>query len=370
MDIPRVTVLMSVYNGERFLGEAIESIINQSYGNFEFLIINDGSTDSTLNIIKSYSDSRIVLINNIVNLGLTKSLNKGLSFAKGEFIARMDADDISHKSRFEKQVKYLDMHPEVVLLGSQARIINKEGIVLKSPKFRNRPTSAISIRFYCMFNNPFIHSSVIMRKNIIWNKYGGYSTSFSTSQDYYLWCRVLYEHDCRNLNEPLIDFRWHSKSISSNYSREDLNKISTAYRLAIIKGLGRTPNEKLINQWIMKINPCWYKKKFDIQYFIKHTDLMFKQFCSINDIAGEKEVLLLFKNYILLEVAYSTSGTDKFYSLYLFIRVCKSGFKTCYSDAPRYLIKLIFGSSIINNHNLTRAKILFRDVFVQPSEKN
>src|SRR3990170_6306785 len=103
---PEITVLMSVYNGERFLREAIESILNQTYRDFEFLIINDGSTDSSREIILSYNDPRIRLIDNELNIGLTRSLNKGLRLARGKYIARQDADDISFRKRLEKQVAF------------------------------------------------------------------------------------------------------------------------------------------------------------------------------------------------------------------------------------------------------------------------
>ncbi len=115
---PRVTVLMSVYNGEKYLREAIDSILNQTFKDFEFLIIDDGSTDSSADIIRSYTDFRIRLIQNEKNIGLTRSLNKGLKLAKGEYIARMDVDDISLPIRFEKQVSFLDKYEDVKLVGS------------------------------------------------------------------------------------------------------------------------------------------------------------------------------------------------------------------------------------------------------------
>jgi len=118
MDRPKISVIMSVYNGEKYLREAIESILNQTFRDFEFIIINDGSTDKTSEILSSYNDPRIVIINNKRNIGLTKSLNKGLKMVKGEYIARQDADDVSLPERLERMVNFLDMNRDVGLLGS------------------------------------------------------------------------------------------------------------------------------------------------------------------------------------------------------------------------------------------------------------
>ncbi|HKQ33129.1 MAG TPA: glycosyltransferase family A protein, partial [Thermodesulfobacteriota bacterium] len=115
---PKVTVLMTVYNGEKFLNEAIDGILNQTFRDFEFLIINDGSTDGSREIIKSYKDPRINLVDNESNIGLTASLNRGLSLAGGEYIARQDADDISLPERLEKQISILERNPDIALLGS------------------------------------------------------------------------------------------------------------------------------------------------------------------------------------------------------------------------------------------------------------
>ncbi|TNE70794.1 glycosyltransferase family 2 protein, partial [bacterium] len=137
---PVITCLMSVYNGEEFLREAMDSILDQTYTNFEFLIINDGSTDDTVPIIESYDDPRIRLIHNEVNIGLTKSLNKGIGLAKGEYIARMDADDISLPERFERQIE--------VLLNSKIDICGTQGYVgkLNNDYVTNLPTSDFFIK--------------------------------------------------------------------------------------------------------------------------------------------------------------------------------------------------------------------------------
>ena len=118
MSHPKVTLLMSVFNGQSYLKEAIESILNQTFEDFEFLIINDASKDNSLRIIQSFDDSRIKLVHNSDNIGLTKSLNKGIDLAKGEFIARMDCDDISLPERLSMQVSFMDKNPDIGILSS------------------------------------------------------------------------------------------------------------------------------------------------------------------------------------------------------------------------------------------------------------
>ena len=127
---PQITVLMPVYNGEKYLRQAVDSILNQTFKDFEFLIINDGSTDKTLAILQEYKNKRVKIINNKKNIGLTKSLNKGLKLAKGKYIARMDADDISLSNRLRKQIDFLDKHNKIGVLGTQMKIINNSNKIV------------------------------------------------------------------------------------------------------------------------------------------------------------------------------------------------------------------------------------------------
>ena len=161
---PLITVLMSVYNGERYLHEAIESILNQTFTDFEFLIINDGSTDSTRDIITSYTDSRIRLIDNEQNIGLTKSLNKGIDLARGKYIARMDADDISMPERLEVQYNFLEKNIEYSLVSSGAYLIDENNNQIGE---LYRPYNYEMILGYIFFFNPIIHPSVLFEKKEI-----------------------------------------------------------------------------------------------------------------------------------------------------------------------------------------------------------
>jgi glycosyltransferase involved in cell wall biosynthesis len=200
---PKVTVLMSVYNGERFLQQAIDSILNQTYQDFEFLIIDDGSNDRSREIIQSHKDQRIRLIYNEENIGLTPSLNKGLELARGEYIARMDADDVSFPQRLEKQVEFLEHNPEVILLGAWAEVVDENGKIIKVWRY---PTKDCVIRWRLLFGNCLVHSSVIYRKDKVLDA-GGYNSSITYAQDYELWTKLSTIAQIRQLPQVLIRHR-------------------------------------------------------------------------------------------------------------------------------------------------------------------
>ena len=205
-DNPKISVIMSVYNGEKYLREAIESILNQTFTDFEFIIVNDGSTDDTLEIIQSYNDERIKIINNEQNIGLTKSLNKALKQAKGKYIARQDADDVSLPNRFEEQIKYLEEHSEIAVLGTSKYVINKDGKIL-------RKVIALSDPGKILFNdNAFTHGSVMLKKAVV-DKLGYYNELFRYSQDYELWLRIVKHYKVSNLTQPLYKLRSHEENI-------------------------------------------------------------------------------------------------------------------------------------------------------------
>jgi len=208
--IPKVSVLMSVYNGETYLERSIESVLSQTYRNFEFLIINDASTDSTEDILKKVDDHRIKVVANSENVGLTKSLNKGIDIARGQYIARMDADDLSLPYRFEIQVDFLEKHPEYAVLGSSYLMIDQEGRTVSLVKV---PVDDSQIREVLLKQNCFGHGSVMMRTEAL-RQVGGYDERFKCSQDYDLWLRIVETFKVSNIEEALYCWRLSNDSIS------------------------------------------------------------------------------------------------------------------------------------------------------------
>jgi hypothetical protein len=185
---PSVSVLMSVHNGASFLGEALESILKQTFAAFEFVCIDDGSTDGSGALLDEFArkDPRIIVIHQ-ENMGLTRSLNRGLALARGGFVARMDADDISEPTRIRAQFDYLASHPEIGVLGTCETVINNKGIPLRR---HTRLTDPAIVRWEMSHSCSVAHSSVMFRRDIV-NAAGGYDPNFQYSQDYELWTRLL-----------------------------------------------------------------------------------------------------------------------------------------------------------------------------------
>jgi hypothetical protein len=224
--MPKVTVLMAVYNGERYLREAVESVLCQTFQDFQFLIINDGSTDNTRDLILSSDDARIVLADNKHNIGQTRSLNRGLKLAAGQLIARQDADDISAPERLAKQVAFLDRHPEVALLGTWYKEIDVQGTVIGKRKLSCDTTD---IRWCLLFFCPFVHSSVMLRKSVVSEQIGSYNEPLACSQDYELWHRIARRFPVANLSEPLVRLRTTPWSMTTTYA----DRVHEGHRIRI-----------------------------------------------------------------------------------------------------------------------------------------
>lgn len=214
--MPRVSVLMSVFNGARYLRESVESILNQTYANFEFIIVDDGSTDDSTWILRSYQDPRILVIFQN-NCGLAAALNRGLAQARGEFVARQDQDDVSLPDRLASQVRYLDWRRDVALVGTGAQLINADGSLRQIAR---QLTDSVHLRWALLFCNPFIHGSVMIRRRAL-EGVGKYTTDPQRQppEDYELWSRIALRWNVANLPEPFLRYR----EVPGSMSRDELH---------------------------------------------------------------------------------------------------------------------------------------------------
>lgn len=203
--MPKISVIMPAYNAEKYIAEAIDSILGQTYGDFEFIILNDCSKDCTEEIILSYKDPRIVYIKNEENLGVASTLNKGLAIATGEYIARMDADDISLPWRFEKQIRRLEEEPLLAAVGSDAIIFSEDG----KQQHTNVPVGFQNIKIRMPISNPFIHPTMMMRRSMLSGM--EYEHEFEGREDYRFWMRLSQKHPMDNVPEQLLRYRFHIK---------------------------------------------------------------------------------------------------------------------------------------------------------------
>lgn len=215
-----VSVIIPVYNGGTYLLESINSIINQSYKNLEIIIINDGSSDNSESLIKKINDPRIIYIAQ-ENQGLSSTLNTGIKIATGEFIARQDQDDVSLPNRVEFQLDYL-LNNHIKFVGSRSVVIDDQGNKIAK---HNHPLSSIACKLFLQFDNPFVHSSILARKDIFLNNL--YSTELDKRppEDYDLWCRLSEKFDMENVPQRLILYRELQSGMSQSNRRSFLNNV-------------------------------------------------------------------------------------------------------------------------------------------------
>lgn len=180
-----ISVIMPAYNAELFIGEAIESILNQTFTNYEFIIINDGSNDSTEKIIKRYKDTRIKYIKNKINLGLSETLNRGIDLATGNYIARMDADDISFPDRLTKQVTFLSNNPDYGVVGCMYIVLDEKRKPFEIGGMDYRTDEEIKLALFS--NNVFLHGETMFRRELLENILNPYNTKYNPCEDYKLW---------------------------------------------------------------------------------------------------------------------------------------------------------------------------------------
>lgn len=266
--MPRVSVIMPAYNVEKYVGEAIESILNQTFTDFEFVIINDGSTDDTASIIKQYAkkDKRIKFINNKKNQGLIAVLNQGLDLCVGEYIARFDSDDISRPTRFEKQVRYMDAHPKCGVVGTWAEKFGPNVMhrVIKHPE-------TIKLLDLFLYGSQVVHPSAMLRRAVLVNNNIKYDPRYKYAEDYAFWAEIVKYSEIHNLQEVLLDYRWHDSNVSVTHNKaqkectENIrtniisNLLCSEHDIKKILRMTREVNERF---WLFGLLPIVRRKQY------------------------------------------------------------------------------------------------------------
>jgi glycosyltransferase involved in cell wall biosynthesis len=241
---------MPVYNGERYLREAIESILEQTFPDFEFLIIDDGSIDGGVDIIRSYGDPRIRLEHNEKNLGLIATLNKGLELARGEYVARMDCDDISLPERLTVQARVMDENKSWGACGAWIRIFDGSGDGRVQPYSTDPDTLICEL----LFNPPMAHPSVIFRRERFRALGLHYDESYKNAEDYELWCRASRHMMLSNIPKILLLYRSHPRQVGMKYFREQ-QLAAGRIRTLQLESLGIRPTEEQFRVHQIICNP-------------------------------------------------------------------------------------------------------------------
>ncbi len=286
---PKVSVIMPVYNREKYVSEAIESILNQTFTDFEFIIIDDGSTDSTAEIIKSFKDNRIQLINQYKNLGNYRARNDGMKVAQGKYICVMDSDDIALPNRIQKQLEFLEINTQIGICGSYVKIIDSDQI-LTVPEDYNK------IKVWLMCNMTFIHPTIFIRAEFLKKFNLKYNDSYRYAGDYDFLVKAAHLFPVTNIPEVLLEYRKHSEQIT-NANKIEQGKIvyKTMINQLMYFKKNVTDEEKnihlsLINR-ISKKYDCDFKLIISWANFLLHTNIKTKVYDST-------QLAIFFKNLL------------------------------------------------------------------------
>ncbi|MDL2241197.1 glycosyltransferase, partial [Bacteroidales bacterium OttesenSCG-928-K22] len=230
-----VSVIMAAYNCEPYIRESIESILNQTFENFELIIVNDNSTDNTHEIIKSYNDSRIKILNNDNNYGAAYSRNVAIKHAQGKYLAIMDSDDVALQERLEKQVYFLENNIDIDIIGSFVFEIDKDGQKLS---FVKTPINKNEVKSSILFRSPVIHSTTMIRHDFFISNDLFYNENYICAQDYEMFSRAIFLGNIYNIPQALVSYRWTDSNISTKkkdiqqqYSKEIISNLLSKFQI-------------------------------------------------------------------------------------------------------------------------------------------
>ncbi|NCC73662.1 MAG: glycosyltransferase [Sphingobacteriia bacterium] len=266
---PELSIIMPLFNNERYVGEAVESLLGQSYGDFELIVVDDGSQDGSVKVVSTFRDKRIKILHNESNQGIVFSRNKGLNVASGRFIAPFDSDDVALPEKFKLQINYLKKNPRLGAVGSWVLMIDKEGNLLKKKwKLNAPPERILSI---LLFRNFFVQSAMVMRREAIPS--GGYAAGFDLVEDYRLWYDMAKQYHLFNYPDYLVKYRIHQ----ANSSNPAFSKMRI--------------QEQLIARYIFsELGIKMDEYKFRAYFSIKNDDLFTDSFSLKNAVALLHEI--------------------------------------------------------------------------------
>ncbi|HLP51911.1 MAG TPA: glycosyltransferase family 2 protein [Chitinophagales bacterium] len=299
MSAPAISVLMPVYNGASYLATAIDSILNQTFTDFELLLINDGSTDSSENIIHSYADPRIRYIKNETNIRLIATLNKGIELCRGKYIVRMDADDISELNRLQLQYDFMESHPGIALCGSWFKMFGEQNNIIKYTGTHD------AIRMKMLYQCHFCHPSVIIRTAMIKTIEPKFDAAFIHAEDYEFFARITEKFETANIQRVLLNYRFHAGSVSTqNKSTQVSNSVIIKKRMFAKMGIDATDEDLQLYQ---SIEQHEYKKSID---YLMKSKLLLEKMCAANNSSGymNKQFVQQYLGQLWFNVAYNLSA--------------------------------------------------------------
>lgn len=391
---PKISVIMTAYNEEKYIGEAIESILNQTFSNFELIIVNDGSTDNTNEIVESFNDSRIIILNNDTNLGTAASANKALKVASGEYIARADADDIYHPDRFARQLEIFEKKPEINMCGSWIELLYQDG---RKAIIQYRKEDEY-FKSFILFGPHIAHATLMIKRSVIEKQKIFYNENYLLAEDYE-WYSRLFEHvKVYNIQEVLMTYRIHKNGLTQK--RKELFEAAGNVRRKMLAKLNVEYSEKefYIHQVLSgyKMTECitveevllWLDKLkrqnelmkiFQEPYFSEVLAYQLLKFCEQNieesniwksffdseysqyitleesTINLQKLVSYLIRNKIHDIAIFGTSRMGRF----LYQKLSKNNFNIIYyiDNDPEMNNKILDNLPVINSNQLKKSKL-------------
>jgi glycosyltransferase involved in cell wall biosynthesis len=242
MDKPELSIVMPFYNTEKYIGDAVQSLLAQTYDNFELIMVDDASTDGSMRVVKTFNDSRIKLLKNEINRGIVFSRNQGMKAAVGRFIAPFDSDDLARTDKFEKQIRFLKSNPDFGMVGSWARLIDEDGNLLKKTWKLTQPPARIPA--FLLFKNLFVQSAVVMKREVVPDNF--YEDGFDLVEDYKMWTDISRIKKTCNYPDYLMFYRVHQSSSTNKTGNKLLAQDARIYKY-LFKSLEIDLDERMTN---------------------------------------------------------------------------------------------------------------------------
>lgn len=343
-----LTVLMAFHNDAPFIAEAIDSILNQTYGDFEFVIVNDASTDGSRDIVSRYVDPRIRLLDNPTNLRLARSLNRGLEVARGPLVARLDANDIARPDRLEKQMHFMRDHPEIALLGGQYEVIDTYGRRIRLAAAA-RPVTELGVQWHFLFDSPFVHSAVMFRKAAV-DEAGRYDAAFdwAPSEDADLWARMAVRHRMVNLRDVLVSQRYDPTSItydaSKPYRADFVPRLTNFFATNMKRYLAVDDADEwagLMTALFVDGMPVGAET---MQRYLEAVEAMEQRFIAVHPEAADNPDVRRGKVQLLVRALYRMTMHSRLASLPVFARMLRADPRAALRHLPKYAAVGLLGS--------------------------
>jgi glycosyltransferase involved in cell wall biosynthesis len=356
--VPRVTVLLATYNDEPFLGAAIDSVLAQTFSDFELLVVIDACTDRSREIVESYRDPRVRLLVNETNLGLAASLNRGLATIASEYVARLDGNDLCFPNRLARQLAYLDAHPEVAVVGSQATLIDVAGRRVGDMR---RPVTDLGMRWHSIFGSPLIHSSVMFRRAIVWDALGGYDGQYRVGEDFEMWNRLAKEHGICNLGETLVAYRDDPFSTTGAARHPERAGYLARKALMVYENLRRELRwddvpRRWGERWVETSDALVPQTADDVRDVVAMIESCAERFASLHPEAAANEEVIIHQADMLAHVLVKAPVAGRMFSLQLWKMIWRRHRKTALRALPRFATVLLFGQGPLRFHRVLRRR--------------